>query len=783
MSMYRERVKLTVDSPEYLPYDKYLVLNGDDPDLRQIVLRLPDPPPLSFIEGYGKKPEDQRFQRMQMPRRLKLLEQEALIRVKETYEKNKSDAITLHKIQSQFWKLLLANHFDYKEEIDFIRKIWWHRIHGYWFYNMGKPTYITGWHFMYLNFWTMPTASGVNRPDYRDRDRKEFLFHKYSYECTETFTKLDEYGYAIPDDSGNYHMVDLGRRVCVGIGQPKNRRSGNTNKGLNIGLEITSRTIGTDGMGIMSYTGDNAGEAFKMKLQPAYDEFPIWLKPFTNTQRNSPEIRFDVPGNEYFERGLRTKITYASTGNHKFYDSKKLVFALLDEEGKDSENEILKRWDVVKNTLAQGNMRQIHGYSYHPSTVDEIADGAFDYRYLMDNSNFYRRIGSSGQTFSTMFRMFIPAYEGLDDFIDSYGMSVCKEIKPWQAKEGFSMTADEFLQGRRDSLLKDGTAESMRAYREERKLFPMSYSDCWLGEAGDIGFDLEKIDSRMAELRRSSNTRKGNFVWENDVFGGNVIWVDDVEKGRFELSMFPPEHIKNKKSEVMHFSTFENKMIPMFKPVNPGMFILGADPFRFANKKETQIKSKKLGSKSRLSDGGIAVLWNYDPNVDKGKSKYLWQSFKFVLSYRYRARNTEEYNEDVLKAAIFFGAMVYPETNVEETFQYFIRHKFGGYLLYDEDPMTGRLKEKPGVFNIESSKQRLFNELRDYIDTRSHVEEFASFLQECKDINGMEEMRMYDRLTSHGLCLMGSRSTYINKIKEVEYKEYDLSDYVDIFSY
>jgi hypothetical protein len=47
----------------------------------------------------------------------------------------------------------------------------------------------------------------------------------------------------------------------------------------------------------------------------------------------------------------------------------------------------------------------------------------------------------------------------------------------------------------------------------------------------------------------------------------------------------------------------------------------------------------------------------------------------------------------------------------------------------------------------------------------------------------MEEMRMYDRLTAHGLAIMGTHSTYINKIRDAEFKDYDLSDYVDVFSY
>ena len=107
------------------------------------------------------------------------------------------------------------------------------------FFNNGKPTYITGWHYFNLNFWTMDAKE--NRPAYRDRDRKEFIFRKYAYETTETFERLDAENVAIKENDGTYKMIDVGRRICYGVIQPKNRRSGNTHKALNDGIELLSR--------------------------------------------------------------------------------------------------------------------------------------------------------------------------------------------------------------------------------------------------------------------------------------------------------------------------------------------------------------------------------------------------------------------------------------------------------------------------------------------------------------------------------------------------------------
>jgi hypothetical protein len=128
-------------------------------------------------------------------------------------------------------------------------------------------------------------------------------------------------------------------------------------------------------------------------------------------------LKFNVGKNEYGDVALQTQCTYATTASEKFYDSKKMMYLLIEESGKTSEVDIAMRHEVSKNTLSQGNGRLIHGYCDAPSTVSEVSEGAAYYRALSNTSNFYRRIKSSGQTYSGIFRLFIPATEGLDGFI------------------------------------------------------------------------------------------------------------------------------------------------------------------------------------------------------------------------------------------------------------------------------------------------------------------------------------------------------------------------------
>ena len=77
----------------------------------------------------------------------------------------------LSKIKSIFdWETYLS---DFKEKwYDYIDQEFNHRDEGFWFYNNGEPTYITGTHYMYLQW----TKIDVGHPDFRESNRLFFIF-------------------------------------------------------------------------------------------------------------------------------------------------------------------------------------------------------------------------------------------------------------------------------------------------------------------------------------------------------------------------------------------------------------------------------------------------------------------------------------------------------------------------------------------------------------------------------------------------------------------------------
>ncbi len=94
----------------------------NDPDLKTMVFSLPTPPDEKLIAGYGKNIEDQRFERLVIPPRLKYLEREALRTLKEENKNRKSFTLTPFKIQKKFWKLFESKEHQYQSEINFIKK-------------------------------------------------------------------------------------------------------------------------------------------------------------------------------------------------------------------------------------------------------------------------------------------------------------------------------------------------------------------------------------------------------------------------------------------------------------------------------------------------------------------------------------------------------------------------------------------------------------------------------------------------------------------------------------
>ena len=754
-------------------YRKWEIINDGDEDLTAVVFSLPKPPKdLTKIDGYGLDKDEQYFRRKEVPRKFQLIEEKALKDLAEIEKKNRQDTIQGYKFYLKFWELVNQEEDNLEDEIIWLKNVWWWRTYGYWYYNDGELTYLPPDYFDFLNFYFIDEA--VCYPEYRDDVRRKYCYSWYLESCTETFKHLDESGRAVKNTDGKYEMVDLERRLFFGDVEPKTRRTGATHEAIHKILKgaMTNRSYFST---IISFEGKNAEVHYKKKLLPAFDSFPMCLKPIWEGNRRPTILRLDAPPNVYHTKGLRSAIAFSDSGGLFANEGGRLNGVLNDEQGKGSNMtaDIFERWHVNKFTMSTGmGINILNGaYVKNPSTVEDMEGGSAPYHKMCTLSNFYNRIPIKGQTTESFARIFLPAYLRLEGYIDRFGKSVVEtpterqiRLSPMAIFAVSKKGAKESMQAERDALLFTNTPESLELYRSIRRKSPFTWSECWLGSSGNVGYNLEIIDKRLAEINKDISFNKppyrtGYFYRESP--DGRVLWMDDADNIKFRMSLKLPEQLTNQREMIEVWDGLSQKFVPSWRPVNGQRFTLGADPFR--NLRATEAKQiSKIGasmSNSRQSDGGIAILWEHDPSIDSDSNMKNWDSRRCVLSYRHRPLTQTDYFEDIIMAAQYFGAMIYPEQNVEQLIAHIYKRGYGGYFLFDIG-MDGKQKPLPGRYNSTETNQDMVREIKDYIEFRGHAECHDDLLREIKTFKGVEDFTRLDLKTAFGMSLLGSKSRY-----------------------
>lgn len=730
---------------QYKDPDEWVVMN-EDKHLHPIWIPLPKPPEWHEIDGWGLPAREQKFQKQEIPKKLrKLIEQCTTV--------------------DEIWEQLENRQTEFRKEIKWIELQWKRYKEGYWFFCNGKPTHIVGWHYVYLNFWKFKTETS---PQYRDRNRKFYHAMYYAYTTTETIAYTDQ-GKIIYEDEQlrRPKMIDTGFRTFYGIAYPKHRKDGASNMCLCGQYMETITHKGVVG-GNISMTGTHCEtKIFNEIIVPGWNQMPFFFKPKTTSNKN--------PGSQiaFFESRSRADklkthelgsiINYSTTSTASMYDGGNNIWINRDEAGKTVETDVYIDHAQLKPCVALGGGTNIFGFLTYPSTVGEMEGaGGRNFYNICQDSQFEKR-NRTGQTASGLMVLYMPAYEGLEGFIGEYGESIIETPTPEQMvfiKR--TMGAREYLQDQRNQLEKDNKIE---AYNELVRLFPTAYKECFRTSDGDIGFNTRILNDRIDVLTMQGNdsVRRGNFKWLKGERHTQVYFEDDIN-GRWVVSKILNEDQANR-FYIRKVSGKEQRF-----PID-SKFTASADAFKF---NETQ--------HSRMSLGGGGVLWNYDATIDQGIDIQYWKTHRFVCSYIYRPPTTKEYAEDMLMMCVYFGAMMYPENNIDLIWRHFEDEGYMGFLQFDIDHKTNKIKTTPGFNATEISKQTVFNEIRDHIELHGHRECHLDMLQQCKDITDMSEMTDYDLIPVMGGCLMGAKSK-LGKIIPLKKEEAKITTFYPKINY
>lgn len=574
----------------------------------------------------------------------------------------------LSKIRTIFEWNMMPNEFKVKW-VDYISDEFDNRENGYWFMNNNKPTYVTGAHYMYLQW----SKIDVGLPDFREANRILYIFWE-----------------ACKADNRSFGMTYV-----------KIRRSGYSF--MASGETVNVGSISKDArIGICSKTGNDAKKMFTDKVVPILKNYPFFFKPIQDGSDNpKTELAFRVPAaritkkNMYEKQtddleGLDTSIDWKNTDDNS-YDGEKLLLLIEDESGKlEKPNNILNGWRVRKTCLRLGS--KIIGKCMMGSTVNALAKGGENFKRLYYDSDVTRR-SANGQTKSGLYSLFIPMEYNLEGFIDEYGHPVIEDPKaPVMGIDGnmIYIGAITYWQNEVDSLKSDPDALN-EFYRQ----FPRTEGHAFRDESKESIFNTTKIYSQIEyndSLRHDRVVTRGNFHWRNGVHGGEVIWSPEAD-GRFYVSWMPPEDMRNK------FVVKNGKRYPGNEDV--GAF--GCDPYDI---------SGTVGGGA--SNGALHGLTGY--NVDASVP-----SNRFFLEYIARPKTAEIFFEDVLKACVFYGMPLLAENNKPRLLYHFKNNGFRGYSMNRPDKAFDALskteKELGGIPNSsEDIRQAHAASIESYIE-------------------------------------------------------------------
>jgi len=594
-------------------------------------------------------------------------------------------------------------HFD--EACEAYRRVEWkRRMLGVWFWNKGRPVYITGMHYMYIQYWTLPD---IGHPDYRKCDRLFFYFLQY---CIED-----------PD--------------CLGMLNVAKRKSGKTARSGIFLYEFISRTEKTHG-GIQSKTDPDAVELFAKAIVGPWGELPDFFRPIYDTlagDQPDKKLSFFKPSRKGVKAGAKV-IKRQFLGKPEFglettkdlkswidfksrvagaYDGPHLHRYVSDEAGKLKDVDINKRHGVVKLcTYVNGKHIGKHLYT---TTVEEIEDGGAKFKKLWDTSDHTAKNGSR-LTGSHLYRYFEPSYT--IDEVDKYGDT--DELANIKRHE----------EERATSKIQDTREEYFGVIR--RNAFTIDEAFKFSSKTGL--YDTEKLYDRIDALELYRGLERGNLKWKNNEPFTEVEWQKN-SNGRWLICKDFDQH----KSFGFVFNNVE-KRGNQYYPKNKNVCTIGIDPFSHSTTQD-----------GKRSMGAALAKRKYDPTkIDDPFND------AFFLLYHGRPATVPLFNMDMLMTCWWLGCEALLENNKPAMIDDFNSETMncGNFLMQLSD-YNGK-----GIPGNDKTAERIVDLTETYIFENLEKVFFAALCKDWVDFD-FDNRTKSDIAMAAGYTLIGDhKNTY-----------------------
>ena len=555
---------------------------------------------------------------------------------------------------------------------EYIDQEWERRENGYWFMNNGRPTYLTGSHYFYMNW----SKIDVGSPDYRTANRIFFYFWE-----------------ACKQD-----------KRCYGMCYLKNRRSGFSFMASAESVNQATQTRDSR-YGILSKTGADAKKMFTDKVVPISNALPFFFKPImAGVDKPKTELQYAVPGVRLSKKniqkvseeetltGLDTSIDHKSTGDNS-YDGEKLKLLVHDESGKwEKPNNVINNWNVTKTCLRLG--AKISGKCMMGSTSNRLDSGGQEFKDLYTASDLRNvKRTKNGQTPTGLYSLFINALWNMEGFFDKHGDPVFETPEePVEGIDGEMIDGGviDFWEAEVDGL-KDLPDQQNEYYRQ----FPLTEKHAFRDEATNSLFNLTKIYEQIdfnEEMAREGYVTQGSFQWQNGVKDTKVVFNPN-RNGRFHISWLPPEEMRN--------NVITKQGIKY--PGNDGYGTFGCDSY--------DISGTVGGGGSNGALSGVTT-YTLDPQVPNSR---------FFLEYIARPQTAEIFFEDVLMACVFYGMPILCENNKPRLLYHLKNRGYRGFSMDRPDRTRANMsvaeRELGGIPNSsEDIKQAHAAAIETYIE-------------------------------------------------------------------
>ena len=579
----------------------------------------------------------------------------------------------LNKLKTVFDWNRKDNSFKSKY-VDYIETEFDRREYGYWFINNGKPTYITGTHYMYLQW----TKIDIGLPEFRESNR---IFYIYWEAC-----KADNRSF--------------------GICYLKNRRSGfsfmSSAEVSNTGTMVRDSRIG-----ILSKTGSDAKKMFTDKVVPIVRNYPFFFKPIQDGMDNpKTELAFRLPASKITRKnmdaektddieGLDTTIDWKNTADNS-YDGEKLLMLVHDESGKwEKPENILNNWRVTKTCLRLG--ARIVGKCMMGSTSNALPKGGQNFKDLYYDSSTTKR-SANYQTKSGLYSLFVPMEWNVEGYIDQFGWPVLDNPKnPVKGIDGQMISQGVISWWENEVAALKSDADALNEFYRQ---YPRTESHAFRDESKHSLFNLTKIYQQIDyndSLIKEKFLTRGYFHWKNGEADTEVIWTPDP-KGRFIVSWIPKQENRNKK-------IVRNGK---FYPGNDHLGAFGCDPY--------DISGVVGGGGSNGALHGVTTF-HMQQNAPCNE---------FFLEYIARPQTAEIFFEDVLMACVFYGMPILAENNKARLLYHFRNRGYRAYSMNRPDKHQSKLsKTEIEIGGVPNSSEDMRQAHASVINT--YIEEHVGF--------------------------------------------------------